>query len=120
MSPFEGKRILVVEDEPLVAMLLEEMLLELGCQVVGPAFSIAEASRMAEEEALDAAVLDVNVNGEWSYSVAAILTARAVPFAYATGYGSAVGDGAGRGAPTLHKPYPAGRLADVLDELLGG
>jgi CheY-like chemotaxis protein len=119
MPLLEGKRILVVEDEPLVAMLLEEMLLHLGCEVVGPAYSIAQAMRLAQEERLDAAVLDMNVNGEMSNSVAAILHSRAVPFAFATGYGSAAGK-ADSAAPVLHKPYPADKLTAVLTRLLGG
>ena len=77
----EGKRILVLEDEPLVAMLLEEMLIDLGCEVVGPASSLGEGERLAREAALDAAVLDVNLNGEMSDTVAAILRRRGIPFA---------------------------------------
>jgi CheY-like chemotaxis protein len=119
MPSLEGKRILVVEDEPLVAMLLEEMLLDLGCEVVGPAYSIAQAARLAQEEVLDAAVLDVNVNGEMSHSVAAILHARAIPFAFATGYGSAAGAADSATAPVLHKPYPASKLTAVLERLIG-
>lgn len=90
MPSLEGKRILVLEDEPLVAMLLEEMLLDFGCEVIGPAYSIAQAVPLALEQPLDAAVLDINVNGEMSHSVAAILHSRGVPFVFATGYGSAV------------------------------
>jgi len=114
----EGKRILVVEDEPLVAMLLEEMLLDCGCEVVGPAYSLLQGSRLAESEALDAAVLDVNLNGELSHGIAEVLQARGVPFAFATGYGSPPPMAIDSGAPVLQKPYPADRLEAVLRELL--
>jgi len=119
MPSLEGKRILVLEDEPLVAMLLEEMLLDFGCEVIGPAYSIAQAVPLALEQPLDAAVLDVNVNGEMSHSVAAILHSRGVPFAFATGYGSAAGAADSATAPVLRKPYPAEKLAAVLTQLLG-
>ena len=114
----EGKRILVLEDEPLVAMLLEEMLLDLGCEVVGPAYNLREGERLAGEAVLDAAVLDVNVNGEMSDPVAEILRARGVPFALATGYGLSAPMAANGDVPVLQKPYPAGKLEAVLRELL--
>jgi DNA-binding response OmpR family regulator len=110
----------VLEDEPLVAMLLEEMLLDAGCIVVGPACSIAEGTRLAESEPLDAAVLDVNVNGEMSESVAAVLRSRRIPYAYATGYGSSPEGHRDGDVPVLQKPYPAGKLEIVLRELIVG
>jgi CheY-like chemotaxis protein len=116
----EGKRILVLEDEPLVAMLLEEMLLDLGCEVVGPAYSLEQGERLAAEAELDAAVLDVNVNGEMSDPVANALKARGVPFALATGYGLSAPMAAGGRIPVLQKPYPAGKLEATLRQLLGG
>jgi DNA-binding response OmpR family regulator len=114
----EGKRILVLEDEPLVAMLLEEMLLDLGCEVVGPAYSLREGERLAREAPLDAAVLDVNVNGEMSDPVAEVLRSRGVPFVLATGYGLSAPTAAGGDVPVLQKPYPAGKLEAALRELL--
>lgn len=119
MSSFEGKRILVVEDEPLVAMLVEEMLLDLGCEVVGPAYSIEHGTSLAEAGDLDAAVLDVNLNGELSHGIAKILRARGVPFAFATGYGSPPPMAEDTGAPILQKPYPADKLEAVLRVMLG-
>ena len=115
----EGKRILIVEDEPLVAMHLEELLVGHGCHVVGPAYSIAQAKDLALRETIDAAVLDLNVNGETSHRVAEILRSRSVPFAIATGYGATFGDVEAFGGPVLRKPYPAERLKAVLTELLG-
>lgn len=115
---FEGKRILVVEDEPLVAMLLEEMLLDLGCTVVGPAYSLREGERLAAEAELDGAVLDVNLNGEMSDPVANTLRGRGVPFALATGYGLSAPMAADGAVPVLQKPYPAAKLEATLRELL--
>jgi len=78
-SELSGKRILVVEDEVMVAWLLEDMLGTLGCAVVGPAARINQALAMIGAEVIDAAVLDVNLNGEKSYPVADALAARGVP-----------------------------------------
>src|ERR1700692_3817867 len=85
-SSFAGRRILVVEDEMIVAWLLEDMLADLGCAVVGPAVSINQALAMIDAEAIDAAVLDVNLNGQVSYPIADALAARGVPFVFSTGY----------------------------------
>ena len=116
----EGKRILVVEDEPLVAMLLEEMLHDLGCQVVGPAYSLREGERLAAESELDAAILDVNLNGEMSDPIANALRVRGVPFTLATGYGKSAPMAADGEVPVLQKPYPAAKLEAVLREMLAG
>lgn len=115
MSLLDGKRVLIVEDEPLVALLLEEMLLDLGCEVAGPAYSLDDGIRLASTETLDAAVLDVNLNGVMSDRVADTLRERNVPFAYATGYGASL---EGSGVPVLHKPYPLDRLEAVLQQLV--
>ncbi|MBC7985691.1 MAG: response regulator [Sphingomonadaceae bacterium] len=112
MTALEGKRILVVEDEPLIAMMVEDMLHDFGAIVIGPAASVAEALALIEEAVLDAALLDVNLRGERSDAVADALEARGVPFALATGYGeSAVG-------VALAKPYGGDRLVTVLAGLL--
>jgi CheY-like chemotaxis protein len=111
-----GKRILVVEDEPIVAMLLEDVILDLGLTVVGPASRLDEALRLAESESLDAAILDINLDGHRSYAVADALRARGIPYAFATGYGEAGLDATHAGRPVLTKPY---RQNDV-DQLLTG
>jgi CheY-like chemotaxis protein len=114
----EGKRILVLEDEPLVAMLLEEILLDLGCTVVGPAYSLAEGLRLAETEPLDGALLDVNLNGDLSDGVAEILRERGVRYALATGYGSSPELNDDPDVPVLQKPYPADKVEAVLRQLI--
>ncbi|RYI18350.1 MAG: response regulator, partial [Acetobacteraceae bacterium] len=110
-------RILVVEDEVLLAMELEAMLRRLGCKVVGPARNLAEAMRLATTEpALHAAILDVNLAGEMVFPVADLLATRSVPFLFATGYGSAESlQGHDRDAiAVLRKPYPQDALTRAL------
>jgi CheY-like chemotaxis protein len=82
-----GLRVLLVEDESVVAMLVEDILGELGCEVIGPVAQISKAVEMARHESLDAAILDVNLNGHDVYPVADALAARNIPFIFATGYG---------------------------------
>jgi len=107
-----GKTILVVEDEPLVAMMVEDMLIELGAIVIGPASTLAEALELAGQGGFDAALLDVNLNGERSHAVAELLTARGTPFVYATGYGSA-GEYQ-HDAEVLAKPYQGEQMEAAL------
>lgn len=115
-----GRRILVVEDEMLVAMMLEDMVLELGHVVVGPASGLEEAIRLAETETLDCAILDLNLGqGVLSTPVAEVLRERQVPFLLATGYGaSAVTDGLGE-AGVLGKPYSSNDVRTALEAMLG-
>jgi CheY-like chemotaxis protein len=85
-KPILGRRILLVEDEVIVAMMIEDMLVQLGCDVVGPAARLDEALALAKSSRIDAAVLDVNLAGEMSYPVANELLRRGVPFVFSTGY----------------------------------
>lgn len=119
MSIFSGRRILVVEDEPIIAMALEDMLLDLGCEVVGPASNLPEALALAERETIDAALLDININSGRSYVVADELRRRAVPFAFATGYGEEGIENGGGDAPVLQKPYRQAQVEAALRDLLG-
>jgi CheY-like chemotaxis protein len=109
-----GARILLVEDEALVAMMLEDMLLDLGCVVVGPAARVEEAMLLVQDEAIDAAVLDVNLANETVIPVARALAERGVPFVFGTGYArlDVLGDFADR--PVLHKPYRASELSEAI------
>jgi CheY-like chemotaxis protein len=111
-------RVLVVEDEMVVAMLLEDMLLDLGCVVVGPASRVDEALRLAENQAVDAAILDVNVAGAEVYPVAAALKARRIPFVFATGYGTIGLRDEYRGTPTVQKPFRQDELARSISAAL--
>jgi len=115
-----GRRILVVEDEMMIAMLVEDMLTELGCSVVGPAHALAEALALAQSEpGLDAALLDVNLAGQPVFPVADALREKGVPAIFSTGYGDAGLRDIDRGSPVLQKPFRAGDLARALGEALG-
>jgi CheY-like chemotaxis protein len=117
-SPFSGRRVLLVEDEMMVAWLLEDMLAELGCAVVGPAASVNQALAMIDAEAIDVAVLDVNLNGQMSYPIADALAARGVPFLFSTGYNKdRLLDGY-RNFLVLQKPFHRSELGDTLAKLL--
>jgi DNA-binding response OmpR family regulator len=83
----EGKRVLVVEDELLVALLIVDMLAEEGCGVVGPFSTVESALDAAQTERFDLALLDVNLAGEKVFPVAEALSARKIPFMFLTGYG---------------------------------
>ncbi|HEX3710906.1 MAG TPA: response regulator [Pseudolabrys sp.] len=111
-------RVLVVEDEYLIRMLLEDMLDELGYEVVGAVGSIAEASTLATSGEFDAAILDVNLDGEEIYPVADILAARKTPFVFVTGYGEQSLPERYRGRPTLQKPFQADQLKSTLGILV--
>jgi DNA-binding response OmpR family regulator len=83
----QGKRVLVVEDELLVSMLVEDLLCDEGCIVVGPFGRVSEALDALESASVDVALLDVNVAGEKVFPVALMLEQRGVPFLFVTGYG---------------------------------
>lgn len=102
----EGLRVLLVEDEPIIAMTAEDMIEELGCTVVRTASTLEAALEAVEGEGFDFVLLDINLNGVESYPVAERLRAARRPFVFTTGYGSA----AAKDAPVVAKPY---RLADL-------
>ncbi len=112
-----GRRILVVEDEALVAMLVEDALLDAGARIIGPAATVAEALALLEAELPEAAVLDLNLSGETSAPVADALVQQGVPFLVASGYGVAGLPEAHRGVPVLAKPYDSGELTAALARL---
>ena len=116
---FAGRRVLVVEDESLVAMLLETILEDMGCMAVGPAATVDEGLRMAADEAVDAALLDVNVAGRQVFPVAQALKDRGVPFVFSTGYGEGGLPDEWRGQPTLQKPFTEAAVRDALMSAMG-
>src|SRR4051812_25894284 len=116
-AKLDGLRVLVVEDEMMVSMLIEDMLTELGCVVVGPASRLDEAIDLTKSAEIDCAVLDVNLGGQPIFPLADLLRERGAPFAFATGYGDAGLREADRGSPVLQKPFREGDLARVLTEL---
>jgi DNA-binding response OmpR family regulator len=111
-------RILVVDDEPLVSVLIENWLTELGCEVVGPAHTVAEGLILADGGQLDGAILDVNIGNETCYSIARALRALGVPLAFATG-DSGLDEAQGFENPLiLPKPFDFENVKTALDALL--
>ena len=109
-----GRRVLVVEDEALIAMNMREMLDELGCVVVAAATRVEEALAALEGGGIDAVLLDVNLHGRPSFPVADALAAREVPFVFATGYGAHTLREDLRDRPLLPKPFRMRELEQVL------
>jgi DNA-binding response OmpR family regulator len=103
-------KILIVEDEMTIALLIEDMLLDLGHEVAGMAMRLPQAMDLAASGEIDFAILDVNLDGLMSFPVAEILERRHVPFAFATGYGAAGIEARFRDRPILQKPF---RMRDV-------
>ncbi|MBE9607064.1 response regulator [Acetobacteraceae bacterium H6797] len=113
-----GKNILIVEDEMIVAMDLEDSLRRHGAKVIGPALRLKTALDLAGSAAIDAAVLDVNLNGERSYPVAQLLLERGIPFLFATGYGHVEQEMRFAEVPLLKKPYRSQEVVARLEALL--
>lgn len=111
-------RVLIVEDEAMIAMLVEDMVLDFGSEVVGPAAKMGDAINLARSAVLDAAILDVNVGGSVIFPVADILNERGIPFIFATGYGSKGLPTRFYGSPTLPKPFSYQSLAEALRDAL--
>ncbi|WP_372784080.1 response regulator [Phenylobacterium sp.] len=116
-AALKGLRVLVVEDEMMVSMLIEDMLSDMGCVVMGPASRLDEAIELTKASEIDCAVLDVNLGGQPIFPLADLLRERGCPFAFATGYGDAGLRDVDRGTPVLQKPFREGDLARVLGEL---
>ena len=112
--PIAGNRIMVVEDETLVSMVVAEQLEELGFLVVGPYSTVEQAMTALKENSVDAAVLDVNLGGEPVYPVADALIAARVPFVFVTGYGAGVLERRFQHVPVLQKPIDATALERIM------
>lgn len=108
------RRILVVEDEMLIAMLLEDMLADLGHEVAGVMPRVSEALAAVARDDYDLAILDLHLNGQSAYPVADALLARGKPFAFATGYGEAGMPEKYRSMPVLQKPFAREDLERTL------
>jgi DNA-binding response OmpR family regulator len=110
-----GLRVLLVEDELLIADLVQGMLTELGCEVIGPALSLKHAQAFASDGTrIDAALLDVNIAGQQVYPFATVLSDRNIPIAFVTGSGSDGMPIQWQNYPTVQKPLDRNELAAVL------
>jgi CheY-like chemotaxis protein len=110
--------VLVVEDEYLVALLVEEMLATLGYDVAELAGSLEAATTAAQAGDFDVAILDVNLNGSMSNPIAEILTRRKIPFIFATGYGKSGPHEDFSWAPSLQKPFEEQDLGRMLSQVM--
>jgi CheY-like chemotaxis protein len=111
-------RVLLVEDEALVALMIEEMLVELGFNVVASAGQLKRACELATNAVFDLAVLDVNLGGEMAFPVAHILRTRSIPFLFSTGYGAPSLADQFSGVPVIGKPFSVDQLRQKIEVLL--
>jgi CheY-like chemotaxis protein len=114
MADLDGKRILVVEDSPVVGPFTADILADLGCEVVGPAPNMAAARELVEENKFDAALMDVHIRGERVFPLCEMLEERGVPFVLTSGYADWTMPDKWRDRPRLQKPYT---IDDVRDSL---
>ena len=114
-----GRRILVVEDSPVVAAACEDMLHDLGCVIIGPATNMATALQLASDEPLDGAIVDINIRGGKAFPVLRILHDRAIPFLLASGYADWSMPEEWQEHPRMPKPYSPHLLRESLLTLLG-
>jgi CheY-like chemotaxis protein len=113
-----GRRILVVEDSPVVAQACEDMLGDMGCVVIGPATNMAAALQLATEEEFDGALVDINIRGGKAFPVLKILAGRDIPFLLASGYADWSMPEEWQERPRLAKPYSPNLLRETLIALL--
>lgn len=118
MTEASKARLLVVEDEYLIRLLLEDMLSDLGYSVAAAVGTITEAREHAATGDFQAAILDVNLDGEEIFPVADILAERGLPFVFVTGYGEGALPAHYRNRPALQKPFQTERLKEALAGLL--
>ncbi len=117
-----GLRVLVVEDEALLSMLVEDALKESGCTVLGPYMHVDAAMPVVLDraQAIDLAMLDLEIAGEWSFSLAERLIDRKVPVVFSTGHDEAAIDARWRWIPRLRKPFSDQELMRILAEVAAG
>ena len=111
----DAKRVMIVEDEALIGMMMKDALTDLGLAVIGPFVTVGDAMRGLEDAAVDFAILDVNLGGEWVYPVADRLVTRGIPFVFVTGYGVDGLDGRFAQTPVFEKPIEP----HVLETMFG-
>ena len=114
MSKAGRLKVLLVEDESLVALHIENMLEEIGCQVVASVTRLVKALSLASSLDIDLAVLDINLAGEVVYPLALRLADRGIPFVFSTGYSTATLPSELRDRPLVKKPVTLGRLKKAV------
>ncbi|MBY5639344.1 response regulator [Rhizobium leguminosarum] len=119
MSNYSGLKVLVVEDEGFVALMIEGMLEDLGCEIVASAARLAEARGLAATATIDLAILDVNLAGHPSFPVAEILRERGIPFFFSTGYGQSGLSQDFADQPLIGKPFSMKDLQETIARALG-
>jgi CheY-like chemotaxis protein len=112
------RRVLIVEDELMIRMLLEDMLDDLGFEVAATAGRVDEAVRLVNDTEFDVAILDMNLNGQAVAPVVEVLEKRGLPYVFATGYDERGLPEAHRGRPTLQKPFQQENLERALNSVL--
>ena len=115
-----SKKILLIEDEPMIAMLLEDFIDMAGHEAVGPSETLDAALAAVESGGFDAAIMDINLNGQKAWAVADALRTRAIPFAISSGAADSEIPKTYADAPLLKKPYMLMDVQSVIDQLLGG
>lgn len=118
MTQAQKCRVLIIEDEAAISILMEDMLLDLGIETIGPASRLDPALQLAREADLDAAILDINIAGAQSYPVADVLRNRGIPVIFATGYGSSVLPERFKSCQILQKPFDQHRFRETLHTAL--
>jgi CheY-like chemotaxis protein len=117
-EPLKGLRVLVVEDDYLIASVIEHILNAAGCVVVEPISHLAQAQEAARQNAYDAAVLDINLRGERVYPVAEILSEREIPYFFLSGYHAIDLPAGCEGRPKLGKPFRSEQLLHTLSSIV--
>lgn len=109
-----GLRVVVIEDEPMITMLIQDMLEELGCTVAGTANSLEDALAICQTTIFDVGILDINLDGKTSLPIVALMTQQGKPFVLSTGYGDCGVVGTFPRVPLMQKPFSIGVLAQSL------
>jgi len=118
MTELSGLKVFLVEDEGVIALLIEDMLQDLGCEIAATAANLAEAREIAATAEIELAVLDVNVDGQPIFPVAKILRDRQIPFVFSTGYGVSGLTSEFDGAVVLGKPFSKKELQETMSRAL--
>ena len=113
----KGRRILIIEDSPVVGPFTVDVLEELGCEAVGPAPNMAAARELIDAEAFDAALMDIHIRGERVFALCEVLEARGVPFVLTSGYADWTMPDKWEDRPRLQKPYTIADVGEALEGL---